>query len=85
MESSSKIAQVMEFFIKHHVRLFPVSADERYYTPKSPNTTPPRVQRPLRYFVVFFQTVFVLASIIRTSAHKHTHTRAREHSHNDLS
>ena len=48
MESSSKIAQVMECFIKHPARLFPISSDEKYYTPKSPPTPVARL-RPVRY------------------------------------
>jgi len=44
MESSSKIAQVMECFIKHPARLFPISSDEKYYTPKSPPTPVARLR-----------------------------------------
>eukprot|EP00794_Sanderia_malayensis_P007475 gene7475-8305_t len=40
MESSNMIAQMMEYFIKHHSILFPVTEDERFFTPKSPNGTP---------------------------------------------
>ncbi|XP_065058691.1 rho GTPase-activating protein 24-like isoform X1 [Rhopilema esculentum] len=45
MESSSMIAQSMEFFIKNHANLFPQTDDEKYYNPRSPDATPPKSHR----------------------------------------